>query len=80
MPVSVSLAENKCDQATNNLRVTYDPPKDGEEKRKFAVCVKGLDFPDRDISGRLMEWIEMLNILGADKVATVPLSLSPFTM
>ena len=32
------------------------------------MCVKGLDFPSEDISVRLVEWIEMLNILGADKV------------
>ena len=24
-----------------------------EEKKKFAVCVKGLDFPDDDLSVRL---------------------------
>ena len=44
------------------------PEQDGEKKKKFAVCVKGLDFPSEDISVRLVEWIEMLNILGADKV------------
>ena len=44
-------------------------PKEGEKKKKFAVCVKGLDFPSEDISVRLVEWIEMLNILGADKVS-----------
>ena len=42
--------------------------KDGNIKKKFAVCVKGLDYPHQDISVRLVEWIEMLNILGADKV------------
>ena len=42
--------------------------KDGKKKKKFAVCVKGLDFPHQDISVRLVEWIELLNILGADKV------------
>ena len=66
--MSVSVVESKCDQATNNLRVTYNPLKEGEKKKKFAVCVKGLDFPDKDISERLMEWIELLNILGAEKV------------
>ena len=51
-------------------------PKEGEKKKKFAVCVKGLDFPSEDISVRLVEWIEMLNILGADKVTNNNL-LSP---
>ena len=35
------------------------------------MCVKGLDFPSEDISVRLVEWIEMLNILGADKVGAL---------
>ena len=70
-PISVSVVENRCDEATNNLRVTYNPLKEGERKNKFAVCVKGLDFPNDDISLRLMEWVEMLNILGADKVSLI---------
>ena len=71
VPISVSVVENECDLATNNLRVTYNRLKEGEKKKKFAVCVKGLDFPSEDISVRLVEWIEMLDILGADKVSMV---------
>lgn len=67
----MSVVERQCDLATNNLRVTYNRLKEGESKKKFAVCVKGLDFPSDDISVRLVEWIEMLNILGADKVRAV---------
>ena len=58
--------------ATNNLLVTYNPLRDGEKKKKFAVCVKALDFLDVDLSVRLVEWMEMLNILGADKVHERP--------
>ena len=54
----------------NNI-VDPHPEQEGERKKKFAVCVKGLDFPSEDISVRLVEWIEMLNILGADKVGAL---------
>jgi hypothetical protein len=32
------------------------------------VCVKGLDFLYEDLSVRLVEWIELLHLLGADKI------------
>ena len=67
-PASVSIVEEKCDKASNNLRVTYNKPEEGEEKKKFAVCVKGLDFPEEDISVRLVEWIELVAALGAEKI------------
>ena len=76
-PVSVSVVENICDTATNNLRVVYNPPKVGEGKKKFAVCVKGLDFPSDDLSVKLVEWIEMLNLLGADKIFLYNLEVHP---
>lgn len=56
-PVSVSVVENPCDNATNNLRVIYNKPK---EKKDFAVCVKGLDLPNADVSVKLTEWIELI--------------------
>jgi hypothetical protein len=65
VPASVSIVEKPCDTATNNLRVVYNKP---DKKKKFAVCVKGLDFLHEDLSVRLVEWIELLGILGADKV------------
>jgi len=50
---------------TNNLPVFNQRPP---VKGKFAVCVKGLDFPHEDVSVRLVEWIELLNLLGAGKI------------
>jgi hypothetical protein len=44
----------------------YNKPEG--EKKKFAVCVKGMDFPEDDLSVRLVEWILLLNTLGADKI------------
>ena len=55
-PVSVSLVEEMCETSTNYLNIIYNLPTG--EKEKFAVCVKGLDFPMEDRSVRLVEWIE----------------------
>lgn len=74
VPSSVSLVENPCDNTTNNLRVIYDKPA---EKKDFAVCVKGLDFLHEDLSVRLVEWIELLGLLGADKIYFYELQVHP---
>ena len=77
VPSSVSIVENPCDMATSNLRVIYNKPAEGEGKKKFAVCVKGLDFPEDDLSVRLTEWIELLTSLGADKIFLYNLEVHP---
>ena len=78
VPLSVSIVENICDRATNNLRVIYNKlPEDERDKKEFAVCVKGLDFPNDDLSVRLIEWIELLHILGADKIFFYNLEVHP---
>lgn len=76
VPASVSMVEKECDTATNNLRVLYNRPSDYKRK-KFAVCVKGLDFLYDDLSVRLVEWIELLGILGADKIFFYELQMHP---
>jgi hypothetical protein len=56
---SVSVLEKeKCSNVpiTNDLRLTYNVPPNGERK-KFGVCVKGLYFPNEDISHRLIQWV-----------------------
>lgn len=75
VPASVSLVERACDKATNNLRVVYDRP--AGPKKGFAVCVKGLDFLYEDLSVRLVEWIELLRRLGADKIFFYQLQVHP---
>lgn len=72
-PASVSLVEKICDTASNNLRVIYNKP---EKKKGFAVCVKGLDFLHEDLSVRLVEWIELIGLLGADKIFFYELQVS----
>lgn len=76
IPESVSLVEKPCDMSTTNLRVIYNPPPNGK-KKDFAVCVKGLDFLHEDLSVRLVEWLELLFILGADKVYMYDLETHP---
>ncbi|XP_055389134.1 uncharacterized protein LOC129618425 [Condylostylus longicornis] len=76
VPSSVSIVEDKCATATNNLRVLYNRPDD-DKKKNFAICVKGLDFLYDDMSTRLVEWIELLSILGADKIFFYQLQIHP---
>jgi len=78
IPVSVSIVENLCDTATNNLKVIYNKLEaPTTTKDPFAVCVKGLDFPDIDMSVRLIEWLESLEALGASKVFLYELEVHP---
>lgn len=77
VPESVSLVEKQCDMATTNLRVINNRPEKGKEKEGFAVCVKGLDFLHDDLSVRLVEWLELLFLVGADKVFMYQLEVHP---
>lgn len=76
--------ETYCDGETisNNLAVHHVISRpsssiraddDGQgRKKRFAVCVKGLDFiQQRDSSSaatKLVEWIELLDLMGVDKI------------
>lgn len=73
-PSCVSLVEKPCDRATNILSVVYNKPS---KKQKFAVCVKGLDFYEVDLSHRIVEWIEALGIMGVHKVFFYALHVHP---
>lgn len=64
-PANVSLVAEPCACPPNSLALSKTPEKD--PKRGIAVCVKGLDFPE-DISARLVEWLELQFLLGADTV------------
>ncbi|KAI1285037.1 hypothetical protein HDE_12250 [Halotydeus destructor] len=76
--ISVSSSDKTCDKKLGTLlpvshviddRVTRD-------QKDFAVCVKGLDY-ENDISDKLVEWIELLTILGADKISFYILNVHP---
>ncbi|XP_059489253.1 uncharacterized protein LOC132204648 [Neocloeon triangulifer] len=69
VPASVSLVEAPCEKATNNLRVIYNPLPAGEKKKDFLVCVKALFLTFKPhMAVRIVEWIELLKILGAQKI------------
>lgn len=70
MPQQVALTPAACGPADTALTVDTEPLRQmrrTRSKRAVAVCVKGLDFAV-DISGRLVEWIEMQRLLGADQI------------
>ena len=75
-PTSVSLVEKACDTATTLLKVAHNKLEEGEEKKKFAVCVKGLDIPD-DLTVRLAEWIELVAAMGVDKIFVYKYEVHP---
>jgi hypothetical protein len=47
------------------LRVIYNKPV---VKKQFGVYVQAFRFSTIDLSVRLIEWLEILKILGADKI------------
>ncbi|XP_042234640.1 uncharacterized protein LOC121874538 [Homarus americanus] len=68
-PDFVSVSSQPCGDITTKLPIQkkgFAEWQNGGGK-KFAVCVKGMDF-DEDISIKLIEWLELLFILGADQV------------
>ena len=78
VPVSVSLVQAKCQQGvkpSNNLRILDRRPENGE-KRGIGVCSKSLSFVD-DASMKIIEWIELLRALGADKIMLSVLFVHP---
>lgn len=66
-PFSVSLATQKCQQSSNNVKVQYELPERGIVK-DFAVCVKHLSYPFEDISLVLIQFIEANLLFGVDKI------------
>uniref|UniRef100_T1GXA6 Glycosyltransferase family 92 protein n=1 Tax=Megaselia scalaris TaxID=36166 RepID=T1GXA6_MEGSC len=75
-PVAVSLVENKCDKATNLLKIHNRKPVSGQ-KEDFAVCVKGLSYQYNDQSVILIEWLETLFEMGVSKVIIYVLNVHP---
>ena len=68
IPGAVSIIETgfqkrTCYKPSNYLKVIYNTG----EKKDFAVCVRGL-FYLNDISIQLIEWIELLSLMGTNKI------------
>ncbi|CAL4122333.1 unnamed protein product [Meganyctiphanes norvegica] len=69
LPEAVSLVHDAaCIYAKTLLRVIDNRPENGGLKKGIAVCVKGLDYMHSDLSVQLVEWLELLSVVGADKV------------
>lgn len=78
LPVAaVSLVERPCARATNLLAVHGGDRAPVTTRGEVAVCVKGLDFLHEDLSFRLVEWIELLLLLGAEHVYMYELQVHP---
>ena len=68
VPLSVSLVENECDEAINNLPIIYNLVEEGQ-KKQFGVVVKDLYYPDDEsMNMKIIEWIEIILLLGANKI------------
>lgn len=82
VPRSVSLAAHACDYAKNNLNIINNQPIDGK-KKEFGVCSYQViltieqAFVDENFLIRYMEWMHLLNILGADKIYMYKNELEP---
>ncbi|KAJ6219227.1 hypothetical protein RDWZM_005039, partial [Blomia tropicalis] len=75
IPQAVSLqSTNDCNQlkenVTNVLRIIYEPSLPTNlsiNEPRIGVCVQALRFGTYDVSVRLIEWLEMVRILGAER-------------
>ncbi|XP_070489870.1 uncharacterized protein [Chironomus tepperi] len=65
-PSLVSLVQRRCENANNLMKVKNKRPKNNK-KEAFIVAVKRFEFND-DISLQIIEWCEILKILGVNKV------------
>ncbi|CAH0564511.1 unnamed protein product [Brassicogethes aeneus] len=65
IPVFVKLTTQPCEINVNSRKYDLEPLN--LPKRMFTVCVKPLNFKE-DISKRLIQWIEINRILGAEKI------------
>lgn len=64
------MVTNPCEVAENNLKIIDNQPIDGIKKR-FGVCTKQIFLENREYAPKLVEWIELLKILGAAKIHIV---------
>ena len=68
IPVAISLTEKACDYATNKLKVINNLPPNGV-KKSFMVCIKYLFVENRSGIIRFIEWVQLLRILGVEKIS-----------
>ena len=79
IPVSVSIMDLECPKVyrpSNNLKIHYNLPLAGQEKKGIAVCSKSLSFRE-DVSIRLIEWLEILRAMRVDNINLYILHVHP---
>ncbi|KAH8338073.1 hypothetical protein KR059_004914, partial [Drosophila kikkawai] len=67
----VKVKAKATGNGTNFSSSTESTSSSAEQPTKdprFIVCVKAMDFPYEDKSWRLIEWLELMRLLGASKV------------
>ena len=74
---AVKKEVNCSEQLNNLLRIIYDKPDHGHMVERFGVCVRSVYYHSFDFSLRLMEWLEMIRILGAHKVFFYSFTIHP---
>lgn len=76
-PKSISLTTDPCKVLGNNLEIPLNKSEVNNKTSNIAVCVRWFIYPNHDMSIRLIEWLEMVRILGADHVYLSDLSIHP---
>ncbi|CAG0924224.1 unnamed protein product [Notodromas monacha] len=76
VPVAVSVVENSCDKASNLVKVTHRTLEPGKNK-SIAVCIKRLHFVHEEPVLKLIEYLELVRLLGAEKVYIYALEPQP---
>ncbi|CAG0898453.1 unnamed protein product, partial [Cyprideis torosa] len=74
---SVSLEASAKVRSSRSVSLTVPSTSSEPHQKQFVVCVKPLYYTDRDFTWRLVEWLEMLRILGADHVEISYYQLHP---
>ena len=74
----VSVSSHKCEKPETYLPVE-SKIQNLEAKDNFTVCVKALDF-EKNISNRLIEWIELQFILGSSFINFYLFQVHPNTL
>ena len=64
-PYTNCVSENK---PTNLLKVINNQRLETNTKPSIGVCVKAMRYKTYDVSVRLVEWLEMIRVMGGDKV------------
>ena len=76
IPSSVSVVESKCDKPINNFPIIQNLPK-SNEKKPLAVCLKLLNYTNFDNEMMVIEWIEIMLVLGVDKIIVSAIDIHP---